>query len=459
MNPIYNTALQKIKNNDLAGALNEISQICQQDTFDIILIELLDKLFANKTASIETLYKTNLKLLEENEHLSKKNFVPISQNPNRCYIVSNNLIYLFIAKDCKFIKVDISSQEQINQITSTITKEYTLHNIFNLLAITNVYKQIPQLRSFGHHIVSYNSKHLNKFYIHYDNIEEFSLLLYMYNFSFLKQLDRMVFLIGDDTKPKTINQAHVIYCKGLNLGDTIGPMIVEWLLERKNIDINKETKKDSPLLAVGSLCGMETEDVTIWGSGFHTMDFIVETFNRKNSKKLDFRAVRGPVTRMIYKSMGYNPPEVYGDPGILMPFLYEGSVTEKKYDVSLIIHCGNKEYEKYKKIPNLHFIDIKTDDYKFFIDELLASKRVISSALHGIILSETYGIPTTFFNSGDYIERAMMKYCDWYHSTNRKDFKIATTIEEAIAMEPEPVPDFKEMQNNLIEAFPYDLWD
>lgn len=460
MNNIYDSAINKLNNNNPINALEEIAKICNKKTFDINLIEFLDNYFSARLPLMQRLFDKNLKLIKNYEYIYDKDFITIDKNPNRCYIVENHLIYLYIAKDYKFLKIDISSKQEVNDILKTVQKDFYICNAFNLGIVQELYAKIQQNYTYGHHILSYNTKKQNYLYLHYDNIDEFSLLMCVYDFAFLKKFNKVVFLMGDDNRRMNKNQVNVLYCAGLNLGDTIGPMIVDWVLKQKNIDMNKETKKDSSLLAVGSLCGMETIDLSIWGSGFHTIDFIVETFKMKHFKKLDIRAVRGPITRYIYTTMGYNVPEVYGDPAILMPFIYEGEKNpQKKYDVSIIVHHTNQEYKKYKNIPNLHFINIKTDNHEFFIDELLASKKIISSALHGIILAETYGIPTVFFNTGDYVEVAMMKYIDWYHSTGRKDFKVAQSLEEALSIEPEPLPDLKELQANLLNAFPYDLWD
>ena len=77
--------------------------------------------------------------------------------------------------------------------------------------------------------------------------------------------------------------------------------------------------------------------------------------------------------------------------------------------------------------------------------------------LHGIILAETYGVPTVFYQ-----ERPLQynfKYADWYESTGRKEMCTTSDLQEAISMEVDYVPDLSQMQKGLIEAFPYDLWN
>lgn len=111
--------------------------------------------------------------------------------------------------------------------------------------------------------------------------------------------------------------------------------------------------------------------------------------------KYDFRAVRGPLTRELVQEYGHKCPEVYGDPAILMPLIYQPKV-EKKHDL-LVIPQFVTESEFRKNHPNLYMVSMNTNDYKSVIDAIVSSKMVITSSLHGIILAEAYGVPAVFF--------------------------------------------------------------
>lgn len=100
---------------------------------------------------------------------------------------------------------------------------------------------------------------------------------------------------------------------------------------------------------------------------------------------------------------------------------------------------------------------MNTDDYKGVIDQIVQSKLIISSSLHGVILADAYGIPSVWYRGLDKV--IDFKYYDYYASTGRKPENIPTTIEEAINCEPMPIPDLKPLQEGLIASFPYDLWD
>lgn len=243
------------------------------------------------------------------------------------------------------------------------------------------------------------------------------------------------------------NMVNLNYCHDFkNLGDNISPVIVKYMTEHYSIDDRKKINKTSHLYAIGSIITAGSQDCTIWGSGLLNTKILGRLANRK----LDVRAVRGPLTRMILMERGYTVPEVYGDPAILMPLIYNPKVT-KRYPVSVITHVNEAT-----ELPdgNIHVIDIETDDYKRFVEEIKASELVVSSSLHGIIFAEVYGVKAVMLKP----KTDLFKYFDYYYSTQRFSFPIAETVLEALETEPMALPDFGDMRTGLIKSFPTDLW-
>lgn len=243
-----------------------------------------------------------------------------------------------------------------------------------------------------------------------------------------------------------------------NLGDALSPIIVEYILQQKGFSLNQPTRKTKNLYAVGSILFTGYQDATVWGSGLLTKPaapprgFLQTNFFRK----LDIRCVRGPLTQAALKQRGFNCPSVYGDPGCLMPLIYFPK-TEKQLDFLVIPHYA-KEKEIRNLVPEQNLASMLTTDYKHVIDKICSAKRVISSSLHGIILAEAYGVPAIFYNDRNAIYD--FKYEDWYKSTGRTKWPIATKLEEAITMDIDnSPPDLSEMQKRLINSFPYDLWE
>lgn len=268
---------------------------------------------------------------------------------------------------------------------------------------------------------------------------------------------------GIGNNPSVRNIVNIEYSRTENIGDTLSPVIVNWMLHREGIDGLKKIKGTKHLLAVGSVIGRGRFDATVWGSGIlkERSKWVLKKQHR--FRKYEICAVRGPVTRNAFLNAGYRCAEIYGDPAILMPEIYRKEIKRKKYDVSLILHHRTEVSDRSEEnayqlaVPShIHIIDPKTDDYKFFIDEILASKYVISSSLHGIILAESYEIPAVFLNWG--MKDQTIKFEDWYLSTKRK-MRYAVSIEEALQMSPMPLPDLSEMRENLLKSFPYHLWN
>ena len=247
-----------------------------------------------------------------------------------------------------------------------------------------------------------------------------------------------------------------------NLGDYLSFVITSYMLEKKGLSLDCWVKKRKHFGCVGSYVFTSFQKLTIWGGGvvFNPKDgrksYVLFNFLfRYPFSKYDFRAVRGPLTREMVLKYGHKCPEVYGDPAILMPFIYNPHC-EVIHDL-LVIPQFYTEAEFREKHPNLFMVSMNTNDYKSVIDAIVSSKKVITSSLHGIILAEAYGVPAVFFRGLQ--KREDFKYLDYYYSTDRFDVKIAESFEEALSMEPLPHPDLKPLQEDLLKTFPYDLWE
>ncbi len=279
---------------------------------------------------------------------------------------------------------------------------------------------------------------------------------------FVHKLFRFVFrngyTISSDLADK--KKVNLEYWKGkINIGDQLSRIIVEWMLEKHSLTLSYNVKKTCHLMALGSIFGCGFFDATVWGSGVNTPISIYRTGRWRKRVNYDIRAVRGPITKKVLESFGYDCSKVVlGDPGVLMPFIYEPENIEKKYDVSIIKHFSNKEALK-DSICKYHNIDVETSDYKLFINEISASKIIVSSSLHGIILAESYGIPAIFLNENGIMDKEIVKYYDWYYSTGRKSVACANSIEEALKMQPMKLPELDNMRQGLMACFPYDLWE
>lgn len=162
-----------------------------------------------------------------------------------------------------------------------------------------------------------------------------------------------------------------------NLGDSLSFVVVDWMLCRagKSIDSNKghNKKKYVHLNSIGSNTFSSYQNAVIWGSGSGTMDELSNRkeriFNHFPFRKLDVRAVRGPLTRDLLIKYGHKCPEVYGDPAILMPLIYQPKFVDEKNDI-LVIPQFLYESDFRDKYQGYTILSMNTNDYKYVIDQI-----------------------------------------------------------------------------------------
>lgn len=235
-----------------------------------------------------------------------------------------------------------------------------------------------------------------------------------------------------------------------NLGDLLAPVVTEWMLHRLGLDLSREAVRPGHLMTIGSVLGLGTFDAVIWGSGVNSFAHVGRVTLQRNYRKLDIRAVRGPITAQVLRENGYTCPRVYGDPAILLPMIYPGRRSEKRTKYVVIDH-----YMK-RKTTGDDRLSVRTGDYRTFLDKILEAEVVYSSSLHGIILAESYGVPAIFLRQG--MEEEMLKYYDWYFATGRYEVRSAASLAEAKETEPMELPKLEELREGLLQSFPYDLW-
>lgn len=258
---------------------------------------------------------------------------------------------------------------------------------------------------------------------------------------------------------KIYNYVNIPY----NLGDSLGEVIISYLLGKKGINIDVPISKTRHLNCVGSNILSSYQDATIWGAGANPQYPSKEMLfcQKLSRRKLDIRAVRGPLTRKVLLELGYICPEVYGDPAILMPLIYKPIVQKKrKY---IVIPQFQQERKMANDYPDEFFVSMNTNNYRYVIDQITSSEIVYTSSLHGIILAESYGIPAVFFRSLKHTsrpeKRINFKFYDWYLSTNRTSFPRGESLEEAKKLSPPILPDLNPLIQGLLDTFPYDLWE
>ncbi|MFH1968555.1 MAG: polysaccharide pyruvyl transferase family protein [bacterium] len=216
-----------------------------------------------------------------------------------------------------------------------------------------------------------------------------------------------------------------------NFGDTLTPIVIEYILGEKPEHTDKEDTKK--ILAIGSILKFIKDGDIVWGAGLN------EPIKIKAPKGSKFLAVRGPITKSFIDPEKV-VPEIYGDPSILIPLIYNPKI-EKTHEIGLLPHYEDKTLVKPKNGEKL--IDIEAD-WKTVINDILSCKKIIASSLHGIICAEVYGIPAEWAVYSDKVVGGEMKYQDYFLGSGREKQKPFQKIPL--------IKDLEQKQNILIKA-------
>lgn len=218
---------------------------------------------------------------------------------------------------------------------------------------------------------------------------------------------------------------NVLYmnCKLGNWGDIVGKYIAEeYSGENAKWISLRDSKHSSNIYGVtGSILqAVQNDNVIVWGLGFISNGSILKS----NPKIL---AVRGPLTRKKLIEQGFKCPDVYGDPALLISRYYKPNI-KKKYKIGIIPHYvdfDNQWLNQFKHNPDIKIIDIKNrtskeNSYKF-IDEVLECEMILSSSLHGVIIGDSYNIPSYWLEFSDKVIGNGFKFRDYFMSVNRQE--------------------------------------
>ncbi|GAA4942994.1 polysaccharide pyruvyl transferase family protein [Algibacter agarivorans] len=201
-----------------------------------------------------------------------------------------------------------------------------------------------------------------------------------------------------------------------NYGDVLGRYLVEKISNKKVLF--SHPKKFSILdfwqpiyVTAGSILAHINKKCVVWGSGVIQDNQIV--------KPAKFLAVRGPETRRVLMSQGYDVPEIYGDPALLLSDYYNPKL-DKKYQLGIIPHYVDYEFVKnsFSHIKDVVVIDLMTNDIEHTTNEILQCKYIMSSSLHGIIVSHAYQIPALWIKFSDKLFGDDIKFKDYFKSVS-----------------------------------------
>ena len=170
---------------------------------------------------------------------------------------------------------------------------------------------------------------------------------------------------------------------------------------------------------MGSIINKINKNDIVCGSGMISS----KSFPKFKPNKLkEMVMVRGPLTYNSLVNKGYKVKKVYGDPALLFSDIYK-SKSIKKYNIGIIPHFIDKQNKNVKKLisSGCKFIDIQQAEgnEEKFLDEINECNIIFSSSLHGIIVGDSYSIPSFHIKFSNKLIGGNFKFKDYYMSVGR----------------------------------------
>ena len=244
--------------------------------------------------------------------------------------------------------------------------------------------------------------------------------------------------------------------KHKNWGDDLNLYLLPLITNRHVYAANKSLLHNRFALknysCIGSIIGFyENCKTEIWGSGVVCNDIVL------NCKPKKVHSVRGKYTRDFLLSNGIDCPEIYGDPALLISRYYK-AVPIGRFKLGIIPHYNdlNNVFIKEFISVNKDVLLINLTNYEKWsdiCDQIVSCDCIISSSLHGIIVSDSYGIPNVWVKFSNKVYGGNFKFVDYFSSVNRIE------EEPIVVVKQEDLYDLKEkaINNRSVVDIDYDM--
>lgn len=162
----------------------------------------------------------------------------------------------------------------------------------------------------------------------------------------------------------------------------------------------------------------------VWGSGLMHEESQVELSS-------DFVvSVRGELTRERLRGSRSDSAISLGDPGLLTSEAFPLDQISSTHEILLIPHLVDRQSEGVAEIlsviPNIKVLDVATDPVTLCA-RISQAKLVISSALHPLIVADSYGVPNIWLKLSNKIHGGYFKFHDYYSVFGQKPMPLTIT--------------------------------
>lgn len=214
-----------------------------------------------------------------------------------------------------------------------------------------------------------------------------------------------------------------------NWGDDINVYLLERMTGRRVVVKNQSAFHNrfyqGPVYCcIGSIIGWyETPQTIVWGSGMIAENVTVDISPKRVC------AVRGELTRKRLIEQGIKCPAKYGDPALLISKYYKATPLKRRFKLGIIPHYIDMDNPILAQFLNAHKEDVLLIDLAHYEkwtdipDQIVSCDHILSSSLHGLIVSDSYNIPNTWIGFSDKLAGGNYKFYDYFSSVQRSETK------------------------------------
>ena len=183
--------------------------------------------------------------------------------------------------------------------------------------------------------------------------------------------------------------------------------------------------QDDIIIGVGSILEFSNIRTIIWGTGFGHNNSII--------KRGRFLAVRGQESARKLLELNLKVPSVLGDPALLLPLYYK-PIVEKKFQVGIIPHISDFDFFYNNWSDKYKIINLNTRDVESVVNQINECEYILSTSLHGIIVSHAYNVPCLWIEK-IVLERDGFKFKDYFTSVGIEPYCGFRNVEELLSSE------------------------
>ena len=245
--------------------------------------------------------------------------------------------------------------------------------------------------------------------------------------------------------------------RSINFGDQLNPYLINHFLGYwpqkyeiwSEIEGRHEDLTEPHIMLLGSILNEANRFTTVVGAGFVSESSVCIS-------KPNFLSVRGKLTlERILNLYGKNQHNIFlGDPALSLPKIFSPNA-DKKYGLGIIPHLIDEDFVR-KKFKDCRIISLKmnsstTEEIERIITEINECETTISSSLHGLIISHSYGIPSLWAEFSDNVIGKGFKFKDYFsnHIDSLEDLANILPVNLRSGMSGYCYEDLAEMSRNF----------